>query len=161
MGIISIRRRWLRSAHATQARIHRICPCHLKTALAARDKNLEERDKKTSRENIESGMKVSEMQDTTRTNRSDDSDVWTGLAAGLIGGLVASWTMNRFQEVWSKVAKGIETSPSNQFRNVIRRTNGLSGLNPCLRSFIPFRLWADSGDGAPRGSQRIVGWWSP
>lgn len=27
-------------------------------------------------------------------------DVVKGLAAGLIGGLVASWTMNRFQDVW-------------------------------------------------------------
>jgi hypothetical protein len=26
--------------------------------------------------------------------------------------------MNRFQDVWSKVAKGIKTSPGNQFRNV-------------------------------------------
>jgi putative membrane protein len=36
-----------------------------------------------------------------------DSDVdyhrnpWKGLAAGLIGGLVASWTMNQFQAAWS------------------------------------------------------------
>ena len=58
------------------------------------------------------------MQDTTRTNGRDDSNVWKGLAAGLIGGLVASWTMNRFQDVWSKVAKGVETWPANQFQNV-------------------------------------------
>jgi putative membrane protein len=32
-------------------------------------------------------------------------DVWKGLAAGLAGGLVASWTMNRFQDVWSKLAE--------------------------------------------------------
>ncbi len=58
------------------------------------------------------------MQDTTRTNRGDDSNVWKGLAAGLIGGLVASWTMNRFQDVWSRVANGMETLPANQFQNV-------------------------------------------
>jgi hypothetical protein len=52
------------------------------------------------------------MQDATRTNGSDDSYIWKGLAAGLIGGLVASWTMNRFQDVWSKVALSIETSPN-------------------------------------------------
>ena len=57
------------------------------------------------------------MQHTTRTNGSDDHNVWKGLAAGLIGGLVASWTMNRFQDVWFKVAKGIETSPGNQFQS--------------------------------------------
>jgi putative membrane protein len=58
------------------------------------------------------------MQYTTRTNGSDDGDVWKGLAAGLIGGLVASWTMNRFQDVWSTVAKGVEAGESNQFQRV-------------------------------------------
>ena len=54
------------------------------------------------------------MQDTTRTNGRDHNNVWKGLAAGLIGGLVASWTMNRFQDVWSQVAKGAETRQGNQ-----------------------------------------------
>ena len=49
------------------------------------------------------------MRHTTRPNGSDHGDVWKGFAAGLIGGLVASWTMNRFQDVWSTVAKGIES----------------------------------------------------
>jgi len=61
---------------------------------------------------------VHNMQHTTRTNRRDDNNVWKGLAAGLIGGLVASWTMNRFQDVWSQVAKGIKTGPVNQFHNI-------------------------------------------
>ena len=51
-------------------------------------------------------------------NEYDASDVWKGLAAGLIGGLVASWTMNRFQDVWSKLAKGVENWSDNQFQNV-------------------------------------------
>lgn len=54
------------------------------------------------------------MQDTIRTNGRDDNSVWKGLAAGLIGGLVASWTMNRFQDVWSAVTKGLETRQGNQ-----------------------------------------------
>ena len=56
------------------------------------------------------------MQDTTRTNGRDDNSVWKGLAAGLIGGLVASWTMNRFQDVWSTVAnrQGNEKTPDTQ-----------------------------------------------
>ena len=58
------------------------------------------------------------MQDTRRTYGRDDNNVWKGLAAGLIGGLVASWTMNRFQDVWTIVAKGIETSPGNQLHKV-------------------------------------------
>ena len=57
------------------------------------------------------------MQDTRRTTGRDHNNVWKGLAAGLIGGLVASWTMNRFQDVWFKIAKGIETSPGNQFQS--------------------------------------------
>ncbi|HEX6183620.1 MAG TPA: DUF1440 domain-containing protein [Pyrinomonadaceae bacterium] len=39
-----------------------------------------------------------------------EGDVWKGLAAGLVGGLVASWTMNRFQDVWSKLAEGFGPS---------------------------------------------------
>lgn len=58
------------------------------------------------------------MKAIAHTNGCDHNSVWKGLAAGLIGGLVASWTMNRFQNVWSKVAKGIETWPANQFQNV-------------------------------------------
>ncbi len=37
-----------------------------------------------------------------------DSDVLKGLAAGLVGGLVASWTMNKFQAAWSKRVEGFE-----------------------------------------------------
>ena len=37
-----------------------------------------------------------------------EGDVWKGLAAGLIGGLVASWTMNRFQAIWSRQEVGVE-----------------------------------------------------
>lgn len=31
-------------------------------------------------------------------------EVWKGLVAGLVGGLVASWTMNRFQDVWMELS---------------------------------------------------------
>jgi putative membrane protein len=48
------------------------------------------------------------MQDEKRANGRDEADVWKGLVAGLVGGLVASWTMNQFQAVWSKVAEGFE-----------------------------------------------------
>ena len=58
------------------------------------------------------------MQDKRRTNGRDRSNLWKGLAAGLVGGLVASWTMNRFQEAWSKLAKGIEGWPHCEFQNV-------------------------------------------
>jgi putative membrane protein len=48
------------------------------------------------------------MKDRRQVNGHDEGDVWKGLAAGLIGGLVASWTMNQFQAVWSKVVEGFE-----------------------------------------------------
>ena len=48
------------------------------------------------------------MQDEKRANGRDEADVWKGLVAGLVGGLVASWTMNQFQAVWSKVTEGFE-----------------------------------------------------
>ena len=44
------------------------------------------------------------MRDEKGTINRDEGDVLKGLAAGLIGGLVASWTMNRFQDVWMKLA---------------------------------------------------------
>lgn len=40
--------------------------------------------------------------------------VCKGLAAGLIGGLVASWTMNRFQDGWSRLTQGNERPPRAQ-----------------------------------------------
>ena len=54
------------------------------------------------------------MRNKERTQGRQESDVWKGLAAGLIGGLVASWTMNRFQDVWSKLAENDEQSQSEQ-----------------------------------------------
>jgi hypothetical protein len=43
------------------------------------------------------------MSITTKTNEGS-GNVWKGAAAGLVGGLVASWTMNRFQDVWLKLS---------------------------------------------------------
>jgi putative membrane protein len=44
------------------------------------------------------------MRDVRRSNGPGVGDVWKGLAAGLVGGLVASWTMNRFQDAWMMLA---------------------------------------------------------
>ena len=44
------------------------------------------------------------MGDGNGTIKRGEGDVLKGIAAGLIGGLVASWTMNRFQDVWIKLA---------------------------------------------------------
>ena len=58
------------------------------------------------------------MQQRRLTTGCHRSNLLKGLAAGLIGGLVASWTMNRFQDVWSRLAKGFESWSDNQFQNV-------------------------------------------
>ena len=42
------------------------------------------------------------------SNCCNRSDLWKGFAAGLVGGLVASWTMNQFQAAWTKAAEGFE-----------------------------------------------------
>jgi len=51
------------------------------------------------------------MQDKRGEGLGHSNDIWKGLAAGLVGGLVASWTMNRFQDVWSLLAAGHEQPP--------------------------------------------------
>ena len=45
---------------------------------------------------------------TLEKHRSTGQDVVKGAVAGLVGGLVASWTMNQFQAAWTKAAAGFE-----------------------------------------------------
>lgn len=40
--------------------------------------------------------------------RNQEPSIWKGMVAGLAGGLVASWTMNQFQEAWTRIAEGKE-----------------------------------------------------
>lgn len=84
------------------------------------------------------------MQHTTRTNGRDNGDVWKGLAAGLIGGLVASWTMNRFQDVWSTVSKDVETWQGNEVHKASgehdedgEETSGSQELENSSQSEVP------------------------
>jgi putative membrane protein len=46
--------------------------------------------------------------DVRREKRRREPEVWKGLAAGLAGGLVASWVMNQFQKIWSRETEGVE-----------------------------------------------------
>ena len=46
-----------------------------------------------------------------QTNGHREGDVLKGLAAGLIGGLVASWVMEEFQAGWTKVSETLSESP--------------------------------------------------
>jgi len=43
-----------------------------------------------------------------RRQKSDEHDLVKGTVAGLIGGLVGSWTMNQFQAAWTRAAEGFE-----------------------------------------------------
>ena len=54
------------------------------------------------------------MTNATETNNRVDRDVFKGLVTGLIGGLVASWTMNRFQDVWVKLSEKGDRSASGR-----------------------------------------------
>lgn len=40
-----------------------------------------------------------------RGARRDEGNVWKGMAAGVVGGLVASYAMNEFQALWSKLTE--------------------------------------------------------
>ena len=84
------------------------------------------------------------MQDMTRTNTRDVKNLWKGFAAGLVGGLVGSWTMNRFQDVWSAVAKDVETWQANQFHKVsgeqaegVEETSGTKDLEFGSKPEVP------------------------
>lgn len=46
------------------------------------------------------------LRDGTIDNHN--KDILKGLAAGIAGGLVASWVMNQFQSAWSKLTEGVE-----------------------------------------------------
>jgi putative membrane protein len=43
-----------------------------------------------------------------RMNQQGNRSAWKGLVAGVIGGVVASWTMDRFQYWWLSVGEGDE-----------------------------------------------------
>ena len=40
-------------------------------------------------------------------------NLWKGVAAGLIGGLVGSWTMNEFQSAWTKVSEKLQADSNS------------------------------------------------
>ena len=43
-----------------------------------------------------------------RTSDYQTADVLKGMAAGVVGGLAASWVMNQFQSTWAKLTQGVE-----------------------------------------------------
>lgn len=53
-------------------------------------------------------------QNNRRGSGNREGDVWKGLAAGVVGGLVASAVMNQFQALWSRLTEGEERSHGAQ-----------------------------------------------
>ena len=67
------------------------------------------------------------------SNGSNEPSVWKGLAAGAIGGIVASWVMEEFQSAWMKVAKNAqsqndsnETEKSNEVPATVKAAEKVS-----------------------------------
>ena len=61
--------------------------------------------------------------------RKHEPNVLKGMAAGVVGGLVASWTMNQFQQAWSKVAEGVEKRQASSNGNGGGKSNGSGEQN--------------------------------
>lgn len=59
-------------------------------------------------------MRARMRQNNKGGSAQDDGNVWKGLAAGVVGGLVASLVMNKFQALLSKLAAGEERSHGAQ-----------------------------------------------
>ena len=57
------------------------------------------------------------------TGISTKPDILKGLAAGTIGGIVASWVMEEFQAVWIKATKPINKSPVNDSKETSPSTH--------------------------------------
>ncbi len=61
-----------------------------------------------------------------KTVVKDKRDILKGLAAGTIGGLVASWVMDEFQDVWSKASEVIQRPQGNGSNESSSPTQGVS-----------------------------------
>jgi hypothetical protein len=67
--------------------------------------------------------------------RNGDASILKGFAAGLIGGLVASWTMNRFQDLWLKVANtGEAQSGQRETQQTEQQSNGEEQVDTTVRA---------------------------
>ena len=55
--------------------------------------------------------------------------MWKGAATGLIGGLVASWTMNRFQDVWLALSKSNDASTGSRSSDPEKESEEAHGSN--------------------------------
>jgi putative membrane protein len=59
-------------------------------------------------------MSTQQKRRSRRGSGEDEGNILKGLAAGVVGGLVASAVMNQFQALWSRLAEGEERSHGAQ-----------------------------------------------
>ncbi|HEY0100695.1 MAG TPA: DUF1440 domain-containing protein [Pyrinomonadaceae bacterium] len=59
-------------------------------------------------------MRREQKRKNERGKRASEGDVLKGLAAGIVGGLVAAAVMNQFQALWGRLAEGVEGSHGAQ-----------------------------------------------
>ncbi len=59
--------------------------------------------------------------------RKKRPEPWKGAAAGLVGGLVASWTMNQFQAGWKKAAEKLKNGREGQQQQQQQSQSGSEG----------------------------------
>jgi putative membrane protein len=60
-------------------------------------------------------------------HNNENPNVLKGLVAGLAGGLIASWTMNQFQALWTRIAEGNEKPHGAQAKQPSDGSNGEQG----------------------------------
>src|ERR1700692_4384624 len=53
----------------------------------------------------------------SETHGTNEANILKGMLAGAVGGLVASWTMNEFQKVWTAAEKQITGGKQGQDGN--------------------------------------------
>ncbi|MDQ3256088.1 MAG: DUF1440 domain-containing protein [Acidobacteriota bacterium] len=59
--------------------------------------------------------------------KREESNVLKGLAAGVVAGLAAAWTMNQFQAAWSRLTEGVERSHGAQSLQQGSPQHGIGG----------------------------------
>ena len=53
------------------------------------------------------------MRSEKQINAQRDARIWKGMIAGLVGGLVASWTMNQSQALWARLTEEMHRPDSD------------------------------------------------
>jgi putative membrane protein len=75
-----------------------------------------------------------------------DPEIWKGITAGLVGGLVASWTMVQFQKLWNDQVQQSQSKPLDGHDVPEHRAEGENGSDK-----------AEQDDATVRAAQAVMG----